>query len=198
MIPFMLTDRMSWEKRVMGFPGGWRQCGQYLQLVSEIRVGFNDRGAEMHEEEKINPKHRKTRRILRVMGPLFAGTGVVLMAIGMGSFFLALAGGGPPRFFWCTFLGMPILFVGTVISMFAFMGAVTRYQAGEVAPVGKDTFNYLAEGTKGGVQTMATALGAGLAQGMAGSANPVRCSQCGHRWPADAKFCAECGSELTM
>jgi hypothetical protein len=35
---------------------------------------------------------------------------------------------------------MPILFVGTAMCMFGFMGALARYQAGEVAPVGKDAF----------------------------------------------------------
>jgi hypothetical protein len=69
---------------------------------------------------------------------------------------------------------MPILFVGIVMCMFGFLGALARYQAGEVAPVGKDTFNHLAEGTKGGVQTVATAVGAGLTQGLAGTCGPCR------------------------
>ena len=118
----------------------------------------------MHEEQKINPKHREIRQVLRIAGPLAAGLGLLLIAIGFGSFFMSFGGGGPPRFFWCAFLGMPILFVGTAMCMFGFMGAVARYQAGEVAPVGKDTFNYLAEGTEDGVQTVAAAVGAGLAQ----------------------------------
>lgn len=150
----------------------------------------------MHEEQKINPKHQEIRQVLRIAGPLAAAVGLLLIAIGAGSFFMAFGGGGPPRFFWCAFLGMPILFIGTAMCMFGFLGAVARYQAGEVAPVGKDTFNYLAEGTKGGVQTMATAVGAGLAQGMAGTGQAVPCPQCGHLGDADAKFCDECGTSL--
>jgi hypothetical protein len=151
----------------------------------------------MLEEQKINPKHGEIRQTLRIAGPIVAALGALLIATGVGSFFLAFGGGGPPRFFWCTFLGMPILFVGTVMCMFGFMGAIARYQAGEVAPVGKDTFNYLAEGTKDGVQTVATAVAAGLTQGMAETGKTVRCPKCGHPGDGDAKFCDECGSPLT-
>ena len=151
----------------------------------------------MLEEQKINPKHREIRQVLRIAGPVAAGFGCLLMAIGVGSFFLSFGGSGPPRFFWCAFLGMPILFVGVVMCMFGFMGAVARFQAGEVAPVGKDTFNYLAEGTKGGVQTLATAVGAGLTQGMAGTDKTARCPKCGHPNDADAKFCDECGASVS-
>ena len=94
-------------------------------------------------------------------------------------------------------MGMPILFVGIVMCMFGFMGAIARYQAGEVAPVGKDTFNYLAEGTKDGVQTVATAVAAGLTQGVAATGKTAPCPKCGHLGDADAKFCDECGSPLT-
>lgn len=151
----------------------------------------------MLEEQKISPRHREIRQVLRIVGPLAVGLGVLLIAIGVGNFFLSFGNLEPPRFFWCAFLGMPILFVGTALCMFGFMGAVARYQAGEVAPVGKDTFNYLATGTKGGVQTMATAVGAGLAQGMSGSDNGVCCPRCGHLGDAGAKFCDECGSPLS-
>jgi membrane protease subunit (stomatin/prohibitin family) len=120
----------------------------------------------------------------------------LLIAIGFGNFFLSFGGGGPPRFFWCAFLGMPILFIGVTMCMFGFMGAVARFQAGEVAPVGKDTFNYFAEGTKGCVQTLATAVGAGLTHGMAGTDKTARCPKCGHPNDADAKFCDECGAPV--
>jgi hypothetical protein len=150
----------------------------------------------MHEEQKINPKHREIRQVLRIAGPLVAGLGLLLIAIGFGSFFLSFGSFEPPRFFWCAFLGIPILFVGTVMCMFGFMGAVARYQAGEVAPVGKDTFNYLAEGTRDGVKTMATAVAAGLAEGRNSADQTVSCPKCAHPNDPAAKFCDECGSPL--
>lgn len=151
----------------------------------------------MLEEEKINPKHGAIRQVVRIAGPLAAGVGGLLMAIGFGSFFLSFGSSGPPRFFWCAFLGMPILFVGAAMCMFGFMGALARFQAGEVAPVGKDTFNYLAEGTKGGVKTLATAVGAGLTEGMVRTDKTAPCPKCGHPNDADAKFCDECGASVS-
>jgi RNA polymerase subunit RPABC4/transcription elongation factor Spt4 len=150
----------------------------------------------MHEEKEINPQHMEIRSLLRIAGPLAAGAGLCLVAIGIGSFFAAFGSDGPPRYFWCAFLGMPILFIGVSMCMFGFMGAVARYQAGEVAPVGRDTFNYLAEGTKDGVQTMATAVAAGLGQGLAGTRKTIACPQCGHLSDAAARFCDECGMSL--
>jgi membrane protease subunit (stomatin/prohibitin family) len=79
--------------------------------------------------------------------------------------------------------------------MFGFMGAVARYQAGEIAPVGKDTFNYMAHGTQGGVRTMASAVGAGLAEGAGGAT--LACPACGHPNDEDAKFCDDCGAAVS-
>jgi len=91
------------------------------------------------------------------------------MVIGLGSFFTSFGSFEPPRYFWCCFVGAPLLFAGLVISGFAFQGAIFRYQVGEVAPVAKDAFTYMAEGTQQGVKTVATAIGEGLAAGMSGS-----------------------------
>ena len=78
------------------------------------------------------------------------------------------------------------------------MGKVMRYGAQEIAPVAKDTFNYMAEGTSEGVKTMASALGQGLREGglAGGSGTMVRCHKCNALVPDDAKFCNECGQSL--
>jgi hypothetical protein len=139
----------------------------------------------MGEETKIDPGHSTTRTVLRTLGPILAGLGVLLIVIGAASFFTTFssaAGGGPagpPRLFWCFFLGIPLLFAGLTMCMFGFLGAMARYVSGEGAPVQKDTFNYLAGGTQEGVRTVATAVGAGLAAGMAEARGTGRCP----RWP---------------
>jgi hypothetical protein len=79
------------------------------------------------------PKHKGTRSFLRVAGLLVAAVGLVFLIIGMASFFSAFGGGGPPRLFWCCFVGMPLLFVGD-----------------------------LAEGTQGAVKTVARAVAEGV------------------------------------
>ena len=151
----------------------------------------------MQDEERINPGHNQMRGVLRVVGPMVLGLGVVLMLVGLGSFFSSFGSFGPPRYFWCCFLGMPLIMVGLAMCKFGFMGAIMRYQAGEIAPVGKDAFNYMADGTQGGVKTVASAIGAGLSEGRNGTTSRVPCPHCGHSNDADAKFCDECGSAMS-
>jgi hypothetical protein len=148
----------------------------------------------MIDEERLNPGHSNIRGVLRVVGPLVAGLGLVFTIVGIGSFFAAFGSFGPPRYFWCAFVGMPLLFVGIAISKFAFLGRLTRYVAGESAPVAKDTFNYLAQGTQPGVRAMATAVG----QGLQGRGAQAQCAKCGQSNDADARFCRNCGTGLSM
>lgn len=158
-------------------------------------------GRLVSEEQKIDPKHSGRRRFFRVVGPLTALTGVVLVGVSIATFF----SGDAFAYTWCPFVGMPLIFIGGVMSMFGYAGAVARYQAAEIAPVGKDAFNYMARGTADGVKTMASALGAGLAEGMGGAgagggarqpATVVRCHKCNADNDADARFCNQCGAAL--
>jgi len=80
---------------------------------------------------------------------------------------------------------------------FGFMGSVFRYMSGEAAPVQKDTFNYLAEGTQPGVRTMAQAVGQGFNEGMSAGRAGVECPHCHHRNGPEARFCNQCGAVLT-
>ncbi|MHC4386436.1 MAG: hypothetical protein ACYSUG_05530, partial [Planctomycetota bacterium] len=136
------------------------------------------------EEEQINPGHEKTRKKLRIAG-------ITCLAIG-----LPLS---------CVGIGIPLIFVGLVMTMYGFAGKLARYQAAEMAPVQKDTFNYIADGTQGGVKTVANAAGEGLATGFAaGGVNPdqttaepgVRCHKCNFIETPEAKFCSECGAAM--
>ena len=108
------------------------------------------------------PEHKRRRSFLRRAGPIILGIGVVFTIIGMISFFSALGGGGPPRLFWCCFIGMPLMFVGGAMSMFGFMGAIARYTMAEQVPVATDAVNEMAEGTNGAVKTVARAVAEGV------------------------------------
>jgi Double zinc ribbon len=170
--------------------------------------------------DKLDPNHENKRNLLR-------GIGIVLLLVGLGftitglvSFFSAFSnamprfssggphsfgvgsrssGGGPPKLFWCAFIGLPLLGIGVKLTFFSYMGAIGRYVAGESAPVVKDTFNYMAHGTKDGIKTVASALGEGLSQGGLGGGVQtvaVRCQKCNHTNKDDAKFCNDCGAPL--
>ncbi len=152
------------------------------------------------QEKAIDRGHQGIRDALRIIGPMVAAVGLILMGIGIVSAVGSIGSFGPPRHFWCLLVGMPLLFVGVVLTGAGFMGKVMRYQAQEMAPVAKDTFNYMADGTKDGVKTMASALGRGLAEGGLGSGGTgeakVRCHKCNALEDTDAKFCSQCGEAL--
>ncbi len=151
-------------------------------------------------DQRIDPGHNRTRKKLRVLGPILLGVGVVFMLIAVGSivfaflFKLPAAGIG----FLLGFFGIPLIFAGSVCCMYGYMGKLTRYSAQETAPVAKDTFNYLADGTQEGVRTVAGAIGQGLREGMSqnGGESELRCPQCGSGQDSDAKFCDDCGAAI--
>jgi len=149
-------------------------------------------------EKQIDPGHKPVRNALRIVGPALALTGAVFLIVGLVDFFRAFGGHGAPTLFWCIFVGMFLLPLGGILTSYGFMGPVMRYMAEETAPVGKDTFNYMAHGTQAGIRTVAGALGQGLREGGlgGGSTAMVRCHKCNALAPAEAKFCGQCGQPL--
>jgi ribosomal protein L40E len=151
----------------------------------------------MKQRMEIDPRHQQIRNVLRIVGPGVLVAGLILTGIGLLSFFSSFGSFGPPRDFWCAFLGLPLMAVGAALTQFAYLGAIARYSSGEVAPVGKDTFNYMAEGTSEAVRTMAHAVGQGLSSGARGTeAVGGHCPKCDAPNPADARFCDRCGASL--
>jgi RNA polymerase subunit RPABC4/transcription elongation factor Spt4 len=128
---------------------------------------------------------------LRTLGPILIMVGLVLILLGIAGVFLV----GPISIIVFPFVGTPLLFVGGVMTMFGFIGRMARYQAEEVAPVAKDTFNYMAEGTQDGIKTVAGAIGQGLREGGLGAESRVmiRCHTCNALLAAEARFCSQCG-----
>lgn len=158
---------------------------------------------------------------MRFIGPVLLVVGLLFMIVGVGNFFLSFGNMNPPRLFWCAFVGMPLLAIGSALTKAGFAGAVARYQAGEYAPVAKDTFNYVADGTQDGVRSIASAVGEGLRGETSVDTSPCPacnapndpgskfCDQCGGAFPADvrcpgcgevndpdARFCDRCGDRI--
>ncbi len=105
--------------------------------------------------------HKEIRGLMRVVGPVVVGVGGLLTLVGMGSFFSSFGSFEPPRYFWCAFLGLPMVAFGMSICQFAFLGSFQRYIASESAPVARDTFNYMVDGTQESVKTLSRSVGAG-------------------------------------
>ena len=144
-----------------------------------------------------DPQHLRRRNLLRTAGIGILALGLIFTAVGIGSFFLSFGSFGSPKYFWCAFVGMPLMFVGSALCKFGFLGAVTRHMANEVMPVGKDSFNYMAAGTKDSVRDLAQAASEGFQQGASGkTSREVACPKCGTGNDESAKFCDNCGAAL--
>jgi hypothetical protein len=107
------------------------------------------------------------RTTFRIAGPIVFVLGFLLTISAMVDFFGAMGSFSPPRNFWMAFVGLPLIAVGAWLTQAGFVGAATRYVAGEVTPVLRD------------------AIGAGRA-----------CPACGGGNAADATFCDDCGERL--
>ncbi|MGA8257013.1 MAG: zinc ribbon domain-containing protein [Nocardioides sp.] len=135
------------------------------------------------------PQSTTTRMVLRVLGFVLVGLGLVFAITGGMDFadevdtfegpgfgaILRMAGGG-----FMVVFGLGALNAG-------FLGVQTRYVAGETMPTVKQSAAYLSDGE--GV------LGAGRTVDDEPTAGPF-CRSCGVRNDADAKFCDGCGTSL--
>ena len=119
------------------------------------------------EHHEINPGHKKPRNVLRTTGPILLMIGGGFMITGLVDFFSAFGSfGKQPELFWCCFVGMPLIFVGIIMTKMGYLGKVARYTSQELAPVGKDTFNYMARETKEGVTDISEAFFEGISKGL--------------------------------
>ena len=120
---------------------------------------------DMNVNNLGSSQHTTIRKVLRVGGPSVGILGLLFLIVGLGSFFSSFGSFESPRYFWCAFVGMPLLFVGLVMCKFGYMGAVYRYMAAETAPVAKDTINYVGEHMQPGVKAVAKAVSEGVVEG---------------------------------
>jgi hypothetical protein len=127
------------------------------------------------------------------LGIILLVCGGVFTLVGVGNFFSSFGSMEPPRYFWCVFVGLPMLAFGSGLLKIAYFGRIVRYVAGEVVPVGTDVVNYSAEHTREGVRTYASSIAEGL---RSGAVVQVKCAQCGAENDSDARFCKSCGSSL--
>ena len=131
-------------------------------------------------------KHERTKRILKIVGPIVAAAGLILAVVGFVSFFSSFGSGGMPSLFWCAFVGMPVFVIGLGITFTAFRREIATYQKNESAPV----INEFAEDIKPAVQSVASAVRETAAT------QEAICPDCGEKNDADAKFCKNCGAAL--
>lgn len=135
------------------------------------------------------------RTVLRVVGAVCMLIALVLIGIAVADFFSAFASddvGAKPTRFWMFFLALPLFLVGAVGLQMGFLGAASRFTAGEAMPVVKDSASYLTDGE--GI------LGVGRTiddqPRVEVAATGPFCRACGTRNDPDARFCDSCGQSL--
>jgi hypothetical protein len=126
----------------------------------------------------------KYRNAFRLGGVLVFGVGLLLTGIALADFFSGFGDmdAGFPTKFPLAFIGLPLVGVGGWLLQAGFLGAASRYVAGETIPVVKDSAAYLTDGE--GL----------LGMGRTADDQPSKfCSQCGKPAGEDARFCESCG-----
>lgn len=145
----------------------------------------------MNKKEFITEKHLKQRTMFRTVGPIILGIGFLCSLIAAIDLF-TLSPFEEPEYFWLFFIGFPLLAIGFFICSLGFGSTIVKYQSREIAPIAKDTINYLANETKDGIETIAQA----VQKGKSTVVEAKRCNLCKELNKIEAKFCNECGNPL--
>jgi len=138
-------------------------------------------------------ENTKTRKVLRVVGPITLSVGVICFVIAVIDFFGAINGSFPSLFF-LGFIGVPLFGIGGAMTQFGYMGKIARYSASQMAPVAKDVTNYMLDGTKDSITGIASSVANEIKAPV--SATPVKCPACGEVANPGAVFCDHCGRPL--
>ena len=145
------------------------------------------------------------RTAFRVAGVVLLLVAIGFLAVGLQDLFATGSSFDGPHKFWMIFVGILLLGPAGWCLQAGFLGAASRYVAGETTPVLKDSAAYLTDGRGflGVGRTVDDADPAPSAPS-APSAPPATpssatgpyCSRCGTRNDADASFCDSCGAAL--
>jgi hypothetical protein len=138
-------------------------------------------------------RQQSARTAFRVAGVVLLFVALGFLANGLADFFSSADTLDRPHKFWMIFAGILLLGPAGWCLQAGFMGAASRYVAGETMPVVKDSASYLTDGQG--------FLGVGRTDSTpATSATDAEsgpfCSHCGVRNDENARFCDGCGVAL--
>ena len=142
--------------------------------------------------KNIFRKMKKQNEVLKTIGFIALPLGVILAGSGVFDAFRRFEAFRTTRAdsaCFRIFLGFALVFVGISCLSYAYMGKVARYTASEIAPVKKDTANYLIDGTKDEISD--------LFHKIKGQ-TIVNCPYCGDENDPDAIYCDYCGRKLRV
>jgi len=134
---------------------------------------------------------RSVRIAFRIVGLVLLVVALGLLAVGVQDLFSTGDSFEGPDTFWMVFVGILLLGPAGWCLQAGFVGAASRYVAGETTPTIKDSAAYLTDG-EGFLGVGRTVDDVPARQASTG---PF-CSRCGIRNDADASFCDSCGAAL--
>jgi hypothetical protein len=142
---------------------------------------------DRREYLKENPIIKKR---LRIIGFSTLIPGIICLVVSMADLFSATGFHDTPDLFWLSFVGMPLIFVGFVCLGMGYMGEVGKYQASQIAPVAKDTINYMIDGTKDEISDL-------IRKVKSDDKVSRNCRYCGDTLEINALFCDHCGKKVS-
>lgn len=119
---------------------------------------------------RINPDAGEQRTSLRATGLLLTTVGGIFTIVGVADFFRSFAStasgvGSMPTKFWCAFVGLPLLGIGIAILKAGYLGTMTRYVAGETAPVARDAMGAVLDGSSDTIEGVSRSIARGMREG---------------------------------
>ena len=124
--------------------------------------------------------NNKTKKVLKIIGPIIIVVGIVLFIIGTSSLFSF--DDEFPKLFFLSFIGLPLIAIGGWISMFAFRENLMRFHKNMTIPIAKETLEELAPTIKD----------------LTKNEEQITCPSCGKEIDKNSKFCNHCGNQINQ
>lgn len=142
----------------------------------------------------MNDKHKTIKTCLKVFGIVFILIGVICFAVGLFGGLFGMVASSPEfdmntpnlKLFFLTFIGIPFIFIGSVMTMFGFRKEVNTYVKNEDIPIAKEVYHDLKPEIKDFVDTIKST----------DHEENIVCQKCGESNDFGSLFCKSCGKEL--
>lgn len=172
------------------------RLAEIFGVSTDYLLKGNETGANVAHLHYLEPQ-KEARHRLRIAGWILVGAGIVVFVAGLATFlsnFFGSIDASSSIFGMVLFgLGGLLIMVGGVLLYLGYFGAVSRYAASEVAPVVKDTANYMLDGTR---DELGKTVKSVVASTPCSEKGPL-CPKCGTQNEKGALYCDNCGAPLT-
>ncbi len=132
----------------------------------------------------MNSNHEQKKKKIKRIGKILLIVGGILSIVGIGSFFMAVAGGGFPSLFFLAFIGFPMVGFGGMLTSVGYKREIGKYMKDESMPIIKEAYDDLHPEIKDMVSLIK------------GEDSDIECTYCGTKNDYNARYCKSCGREI--